>query len=86
MDYTTIIRIKADKGLSNKNSKDIVNLQQALLPEIKNNKWQRSSFTIKKEKKELIIEIHAQDAGALRATFNSITKLIAVYDKIKELK
>lgn len=55
-------------------------------PELKKEKADRSSFTIKKKSKSLIFDIKAKDSVALRATLNSITKLCTVYEKIHELK
>jgi tRNA threonylcarbamoyladenosine modification (KEOPS) complex Pcc1 subunit len=73
--YTTTITVKSDSTL-----------YTALLPEIESSKWERSSYVIKRKGEELIITIIAEDIGALRASFNSITKLIAVHDKIQDLE
>jgi len=42
----------------------------------------RSSFKIKKEKDHVLFEITAEDSVALRATLNSITKLLTTYEKV----
>lgn len=41
----------------------------------------RSSIDIKKEKKGILITIKAKDSVALRASFNSISKLLTTYEK-----
>lgn len=46
----------------------------------------RSSFEIKEGEGYLIFNIKAEDSVALRATLNSITKLLTVYEKIEGLK
>jgi len=46
----------------------------------------RSKFRIKKEKEGVLFLVEADDSIALRATLNSITKLLTVYEKIKEIK
>ncbi|MBS3137732.1 hypothetical protein J4232_04825 [Candidatus Woesearchaeota archaeon] len=73
--YKTTITVKLD-----------LNLYTALLPELENNKWERSSYTIEKSEKEMKITIAADDITALRASFNNITKLIAVHDKMQNLE
>ncbi len=50
------------------------------------NKQDRSSFDIKEGDGYLIFNIQAEDSVALRATLNSITKLLTVYEKIEGLK
>ena len=42
----------------------------------------RSGFKIKKEKDHVLFEVSSQDSVALRATLNSITKLLTVYEKV----
>jgi len=46
----------------------------------------RSKFEIKKEKDGVLFLVEAKDSIALRATLNSITKLLTVYEKIKGIK
>lgn len=46
----------------------------------------RARFSLKKGKGYVLFEIKAEDSVALRATLNSITKLLTVYEKIKEVK
>ncbi len=54
--------------------------------ESKNLKTDRSSYTIKKSKDYVEFDIKANDSVALRATINSIIKLLTVYEKIEGLK
>ena len=46
----------------------------------------RSRFQIKKEKDAVLFLVEADDSIALRATLNSITKLLTVYEKIGNIK
>ncbi len=46
----------------------------------------RSRFKIKKEKDGVLFLVEANDSVALRATLNSITKLLTVYEKIRSVK
>lgn len=46
----------------------------------------RSKFEIKKEEDGVLFLVEANDSVALRATLNSITKLLTVYEKIKGIK
>ena len=47
--------------------------------------YDRSSFTIDKKDGEVVFTIEAQDPVALRATFNSISQLLTIYEKTQEL-
>ena len=62
---------------------NIEDIYKVILPEVK--KWERSNFEMKKDKKELRFIIEAKDSVALRATLNSITQLLTVYEKVKEI-
>jgi len=62
---------------------DIHALYKSLLIERKSHKSDRSSYTIKKEDDNILFEITADDAVALRTTFNSITKLLSIFEDIK---
>ncbi|MBD3248932.1 hypothetical protein GF336_02700 [Candidatus Woesearchaeota archaeon] len=53
-------------------------------PEIK--KGDRSKFDIKENERSVVFEVSAKDSTALRATLNSISKLLIVYEKINEVK
>jgi tRNA threonylcarbamoyladenosine modification (KEOPS) complex Pcc1 subunit len=46
----------------------------------------RSRFRIKKEKDGVLFLIESNDSIALRATLNSITKLLTVYEKLENGK
>ena len=48
-------------------------------------KQDRSEFDIKEEKDGVVFKIKAEDSVALRATLNSITKLLTTYEKIEEI-
>ena len=45
----------------------------------------RSSISVKKEKGFITISIDSKDATALRASFNSLSKLLAAYEKISSV-
>ena len=62
---------------------DVENLYKAIQPEIR--KQLRSTIEIKKTDK-LTFEIEAQDPVALRATLNSLTQMLTVFHKVKEIK
>ncbi len=47
---------------------------------------ERAKYSIRKKGKEIIFSIKAEDAAALRASFNSVTKTLAVAEKIKEVE
>ena len=46
---------------------------------------QRSNFTITENKDHIVFDIQAEDATALRATLNAITKLLTVYEKAEKM-
>ena len=58
-------------------------LLRSFKPELK--EWKRSKIKIKKNKGKIHFMVDAEDAVALRATLNSITGLLAVYDKTSKL-
>ena len=49
-------------------------------------KFDRSSFTINKVKDGVEFDIVAKDAVALRATLNSISQLLIVYEGAKSIR
>ena len=61
-------------------------IYKCFVSESKNLKSDRSSYTIKKRKDYVEFNIKANDSIALRATLNSIIKLLTVYEKIERLK
>ena len=52
-------------------------------PELTDKK--RANFRIIQREDHILFEVEAEDSVALRATLNGITKLITVYEKMKEL-
>jgi tRNA threonylcarbamoyladenosine modification (KEOPS) complex Pcc1 subunit len=48
--------------------------------------FDRSSFIINKEKEGVRFSIKAKDAVALRATFNTITQLLIIFESAEETK
>ncbi len=46
----------------------------------------RSSLKIKKQKNDVVFDIKADDATALRATLNTVLKLLIVYEKSRKIK
>jgi len=46
---------------------------------------QRSNFTITENKDHILFNIQAEDATALRATLNTITKLLTIYEKVEKI-
>ncbi len=62
---------------------DAHNLEKLFKAEEKNFKNQRAGYEIKKEKDKIVFKVRAKDGSALRAVLNSITKLIAVYEKTR---
>jgi tRNA threonylcarbamoyladenosine modification (KEOPS) complex Pcc1 subunit len=61
-------------------------IYKCFISESKSLKTDRSNYTIKKYKDYVEFDIKAKDSIALRATLNSITKLLTVYEKIEKLK
>jgi tRNA threonylcarbamoyladenosine modification (KEOPS) complex Pcc1 subunit len=49
------------------------------------NEKNRANFSLKKEKDHVLFEINAKDSVALRATLNSITKLLTTYEKVENI-
>jgi tRNA threonylcarbamoyladenosine modification (KEOPS) complex Pcc1 subunit len=74
MNYSAEIRIKEEPD----------KVYYYLLPETES-KRDRSNFTLKKGDKEVIIDVQAKDAVAFRATINTITQLLSVFQKVKEI-
>lgn len=62
---------------------DVDLLYKTFKPDIK--PWKRSKVKLKKTKNSLIFDIESNDAVALRATLNSITALLTVYEKTNKL-
>ena len=73
------MKLKAEIVVNN----DADLLYKCFKPEM--NKWQRAKIEIKRNKDNLHFSIQAEDAVALRATLNSITGLLSVYEKTNRL-
>lgn len=54
-------------------------------PEIEK-KQNRSRLDIKKKDDHVIFNVEAEDSVAMRATLNSITKLLTVFEKTEKMK
>jgi tRNA threonylcarbamoyladenosine modification (KEOPS) complex Pcc1 subunit len=64
-------------------SKDIDAIEKLFTPEDK--ELNRATYTITKNKQQLIFNIHAEDAIALKTAFNTITKVLTVWEKTQVL-
>ncbi|MBT3304662.1 hypothetical protein HN592_02085 [Candidatus Woesearchaeota archaeon] len=62
---------------------NVEELYKAIQPEIR--KQLRSTIEIEKTDK-LTFKIEANDAVALRATLNSLTQMLSVFHKVKEIQ
>jgi tRNA threonylcarbamoyladenosine modification (KEOPS) complex Pcc1 subunit len=58
---------------------DIDDIERLFIPEDKT--LNRSVYTVKKDKKRLVFDIKADDATALKTAFNTITKVLLVWEK-----
>ena len=74
MNYESTILVNTEKP------KDLLEIFE---PELKNSISDRSHYTIIEADKGLRFDIKAKDSVSLRATLNSITKLLTVYEKLK---
>ena len=73
MNYKAEIIVKEDPG----------KVYECLLPE--NISRERSTLEIKKSEDKITITIKAKDAVAFRATINSVSQVLAVYHKMKQV-
>jgi tRNA threonylcarbamoyladenosine modification (KEOPS) complex Pcc1 subunit len=64
-------------------SEDIDAIEKLFIPEDK--ELNRSKYSISKNKKQLIFNIEAADATALKTAFNTITKVLSVWEKTRDL-
>ena len=78
MDYTCELIINLD-------CKEVEHFYKSLLPELENGERDRCEFSVHKLKDKIKINIKAKDSVALRATLNSITALLSVYEKTNKL-
>ena len=65
-------------------SKDVPALKRCFDAEIASMQTQRSTVAIHTTKDTMQFSATATDATALRATLNSITKLLTVFEKVKQ--
>jgi len=65
-------------------TEDLDQIEKLFIPEDRT--LNRATYTIKKDKKTLVFNITAQDATALKTAFNTITKVLLVWEKTKALK
>ncbi|MBR9690104.1 hypothetical protein GOV08_00280 [Candidatus Woesearchaeota archaeon] len=65
--------------------KDDQNHLKKLFESEKGVKNERATYLTKTSNNEFIISIKAKDATALRAMLNSVSKLISVYEKTKNV-
>ena len=75
MNYESTISLKIE------NPKELLEI---FGPELKDTINNRASYRLKEEKGTLKFIITAKDSVSLRSTLNSITKLLTVYEKIKD--
>jgi tRNA threonylcarbamoyladenosine modification (KEOPS) complex Pcc1 subunit len=64
-------------------TEDIDAIEKLFIPEDK--ELNRAKYTITKNKKQLIFNINAEDATALKTAFNTITKVLTVWEKTETL-
>ena len=64
-------------------SEDIDAIERLFIPEDK--ELNRAKYSISKKDKRLVFEIRADDAVALKTAFNTITKVLTVWEKTKSL-
>lgn len=60
-------------------------IMKAFSAELENPKKARSKFALVKKKGKVIFSISAEDSVALRATCDSIIKLLIVYEKMESV-
>ena len=63
---------------------DNSDMEQLFIPEDKT--LNRATYTITKKGRQLIFNISADDATALKTAFNTITKIFLVWEKTSGLK
>ena len=85
MKYTATLKVSCEESDSQARlgTSDAEKIVECFKHEI--NEKNRANFTIKQEKDYVLFEINAEDSVALRATLNSITKLLTTYEKIEEI-
>lgn len=78
MDFTAQVIVRGD-------AEDIF---KCIKPELHDDSssFDRASFTVQVKKGELVFDVKAKDSVALRATLNSITQLLTIYEKIENMR
>jgi len=68
-------------------TKELKKLYDSILPEFKDNKFQRSSIrlVLNEKSNKLSFRIKADDASALLATTNAVLKLLKVYENMTQV-
>jgi tRNA threonylcarbamoyladenosine modification (KEOPS) complex Pcc1 subunit len=59
------------------------NIIKVFAPENKHSKNSRSKYSVIKKDDLIIFNIKAKDAVALRATLNTITRLLSIFEKMR---
>ncbi len=77
MRFATTIDISCDKPAE---------LEKTLQGEIGSHSSERSQMSLMIRKGSIIINIEADDVTALRAAFNSVTKLISVHQEMEKIR
>lgn len=64
-------------------SNDVEAIEKLFVPEDK--ELNRAKYALTRVGKQLIFDIHADDATALKTAFNTITKVLTVWEKTQAL-
>ncbi len=64
---------------------DADNIYKVFEAEDKDFKNNRANYKVLRRDEEIVFEINAQDASALRAVLDAIAKKLKVYEKMKEV-
>ncbi len=62
---------------------DAAGLYKTLLPDMEKNRFKRSTLNITRKGNRVVFSIEAQDIIALRASIQSVTNALLVYDKLR---
>jgi len=60
-------------------------LAKCFSPELRSMKHDRSTFRLEEHEDHVTFHVEAKDATAFRATLNSISKLITVYERMQSV-
>ena len=61
-------------------------IQTILQSEISDMQMPRSTITLSQKDLQLVVNIKAKDAVALRATINAVCKQVAIYEKMQQIQ